>query len=461
MKSFHFQLGLKISTEAVLVGAIACSISGIVHAQAVAQVTPAANTVPNLLDPNFKPITRPAPTNSVTPAGDSIPAPVQAAYIEGAYSTAAKLGAAALVTQTNNANLRLLVANSLSWSGRLDAAVEQYEKLMNSPQAAAAKVGQANILRWRGKAEQAELLYNSVLKADPNNADAKEGKRLADRELRPNWYKSIGFGKDSSNFRRLESATSYRAYTQDRSLRWGAGYVVGKDLGASAADKYAQINANVQWLNVGLRPKIDVSIADGFNKTRLYGLVSLDPLPDRLSLRAGYINWGRQAFNSAAQAAHLAAQQVGLTGQWMSPLGEIRVRGDYYAVADNNRLWDAEVIVNPAWQPLPANIRWYTGMYNKQARRVDSRYWSPVAPYTLGLLGLKKAWYFDNADVSLGVQGGLKASDEAKNNFGISANAKYWVSGDTALGLDFWSSNSPRQVDYKQHLLTINLQRLW
>jgi hypothetical protein len=92
---------------------------------------------------------------------------------------------------------------------------------------------------------------------------------------------------------------------------------------------------------------------------------------------------------------------------------------------------------------------------------VDSRYWSPANAYTLGLLGIKKAWYFEQGDLSVGLQRGFKLSDEAKNNIGLSASGKYWVSEGTAMGFELWSSNSPRQTDYKQHFFNLNLQRLW
>ncbi len=455
MKAFQVQLGLLYCTGMLVVSSA--------FSQTVAQVSPSGNTAaPNMLDPGFKPkvnsANNPVAASSQT---EGIPADVQTAFETGAYSKAAKLGAATLVSQPNNLALRLLVANSLSWSGRLDAAFEQYEKLVTGPLSAAAKVGQANILRWRGKPDQAEVLYNAVLKTDPNNADARDGKRLGDRELRGQWLKTLSYGKDSSNFRRLESTTGYKSYTEDRSLRWGAGYILGKDLGAPVASKYAEINGNAQWLNLPLKPKVDLSVADGFNKTRLYGLVAAHVADDSISLRAGYVNWGRKAFNSAAQAAHLAATQVGTTAQWQFALGELRLRGDYYAIADKNRVWDYEATLSPAWQPLPFDIRWYAGAYNKQAKRVDARYWSPANAYTLGLLGLKKAWYFERGDLSVGFQSGFKLSDEAKNNVGLSASGKWWLTDSTALGVDFWSSNSPRQTDYKQNFLTLNLQRLW
>jgi hypothetical protein len=76
----------------------------------------------------------------------------QIAYEAGAYDRSAKLGAAALARDPGNNSLRLIVANSLAWTGRLDAAILQYEKLFGTALENSGKVGIANIMRWRGRA---------------------------------------------------------------------------------------------------------------------------------------------------------------------------------------------------------------------------------------------------------------------------------------------------------------------
>jgi tetratricopeptide (TPR) repeat protein len=385
----------------------------------------------------------------------------QVAYDAGAYGRAAKLGAAALAQQPGNDSLRLIVANSLAWSGRLDAAVLQYEKLYGTPLENSGKIGIANVMRWRGRANEAEPIYEAILARDPSNKEAQEGKRLTDRELRPQVNKSVQLTGQTGGFTRIESSTMYGRYTEDRSLKWGAGYTLGKDRKAPQADKFASIQGYVQAVNWPAAPRLDLSVADGFNKTRLYGLVSADLVPDTFGVRIGLVNWGHLATNSQAQAAGLFARRAGaywnIGGDW----GDLKTNLDAYRVSDGNFVWDAQATYTPAWQPVPQLFTWYTGVYAKAADKTAASYWSPSSTYGLALLGLKKSWYYDRGDLSVGFQAGFKLTDEARNNLSLSANGKYWFTESTALGFDLYAASSPRPAEYKQRTLNINLLRLW
>ncbi len=386
---------------------------------------------------------------------------INQAYETGAYTRAAKLGASALIKDPGNNQLRLIVANSLAWSGRLDAALEQYEKLFGTALDSAGKIGVANILRWRGRANEAEPIYESILQRDPNNAQAIEGKKLTDRELRPQVFKGLQITRETGGFSRIESSTMYSRYTDDRSIRWGAGYALGKDRKAPVADKYAAINGYIHALNWPTTPRLDLSVADGFYKTRLYGLLAVDLIPNTLGVRAGLVNWGHLASNSRAQADGLFARRFGLFWNLDGQLGELKTKLDAYRVSDDNFVWDAEAIYTPSWQPAPQWFTWYTGAYVKAADKTVPNYWSPAGTYGLALLGLKKSWYYGRGDVSLGLQAGFKLTDQARNNLSFSANGKYWITESTALGFDLYANSSPRPAEYKQRSLAINLLRLW
>jgi tetratricopeptide (TPR) repeat protein len=385
----------------------------------------------------------------------------QIAYEAGAYDRSAKLGAAALARDPGNNSLRLIVANSLAWTGRLDAAILQYEKLFGTALENSGKVGIANIMRWRGRANEAEPIYDAILARDPANKEALEGKRMTNRELRPQVNKSLYFFRQTGGFARVESATMYSRYTDDRSVKWGAGYTLGKDRNAPQADKYASVHGYVQALNWPLTPRLDLSVADGFNNTRLYGLVSVDLLPDTVGVRVGLVNWGHLATNAQAQADGLFARRVGaywnLGGDW----GDLKTKLDAYRVSDGNFVWDAQSIYTPSWQPVAQIFSWYTGVYAKSADKTVPSYWSPASTYGLALLGVKRSWYYDRGDFSVGVQAGFKLTDEARNNLSLSANGKYWFTESTALAFDLYAASSPRPAEYKQRTLNINLLRLW
>jgi Tetratricopeptide repeat len=391
----------------------------------------------------------------------SVTAELEALFNAGQHSQASRLGAKALVSDPSNQALRLMVAQSLAKSGRTEAAADQYEKLVNGPYQTAARLGLAEIYRRNGHPELAEAIYEQVLAKDPNNKEAGAGLKASKKALSATIDKTVYFGKDNLGFKRFESATRFSKYSEDRSIRWGVGYSLGKDSNAPSADKYASVHSFVQALQWPLTPRLDAHIADGFNKTRLYALVTADLIPNQVSLKFGLVNWGRQSFNASAQSAGLFARHVGMTANFSTELGDFRSHADVFNVSDGNFVWDAQLQFTPVIQPLPFGVQWYAGLSAKRADQFNARYWSPVQTYGLALVGLKKHWVFERGDFGLGLQSGVAITNQARNNFAVIASGKYWISEDMALSLDFNSLKSPRPSDYRQHLLTVNLQRLW
>ncbi len=454
--------------------ALSLSVQGLAIGQTVADGAAPKGT----LDPLYRPT---APTAAVkptvaqpTPEQSAIAPEIAQLYEAGRYFDSAKAGAKRLVAEPNNLDLRLLLANSLSWSGRLDAAIEQYERLTKTRLQSAAQIGIANIYRWRGKPELAEPLFDQVLAREPNHPDALEGKKLADRQMRLSILKGLAFTRDSSGLTRIDSTTSFGKVNQDRTLRWRAGYALGLDKDASGKEHYAELNGMIKSLNAPFTPTLSAWVVRDHSKVRGFGLIQADLIDDTLGVHFGRVNWGRQSFNSTAAVSLLWAKRFGAYLNVSTPLGESRSKFDSYRVsgarpvtptltaqANDNFVWDAETQLTPAWQPLPTGFIWYAGVSAKAADRTDSRYWSPSSTYVLGFLGLKKAWYFDKGDVGFSVQRGFKISDEARNNLSISANAKYWFSDVTALGFELSASNSPRPSDYRQRYLNLQLERLW
>ena len=449
---------------AAALAAVAGSLCGPVFAQFANDATPAAPA--GILDPNFRPAKAspnlPATQPAIAPVViGQLPVHVQSAYQAGSYLLAAKLGAKALVDEPANHALRLVVANSLAWSGRLDAAIEQYEKLAGTKLDSAGKIGVANIYRWRSKPVLAEPIYAAVLRVDPSNADALEGQKLAQRDMRLTVLKDLSYSKDSTGLSRVYNASSVGGVTADRSTRWRAGYGLGADRDALGRERYIELNGSVQGLDWPFSPRLDLSVSREIGKTRLYGLINVDILPDAFGLQFGAVNWGRLSFNRNAQASGLKANRFGAYLNFSSLLGEARGRFDVYRVSDGNQVWDADFQLSPDWQPIPAGINWYAGVSAKSADRADPRYWSPVNTNLVGYLGIKKSWFFEKGDLAVGLQRGFKLSDDARNNYSVSANGKFWISDRMALGFEFGASDSSRATDYKQRFLGLQLQRLW
>lgn len=73
----------------------------------------------------------------------------------------------------NDRALALQLARVLSWSRQYDQATRAYaEVLKNDPGNTEARVGQAQVLYWSGHADRALIITQEVLKQDPTNASA-------------------------------------------------------------------------------------------------------------------------------------------------------------------------------------------------------------------------------------------------------------------------------------------------
>ena len=378
-------------------------------------------------------------------------------YESGNYREALKLGATALVQDPSNSALRLQLANALAWTGRYEAALEQYEKLQSGELDSSAKVGIANVLRWRGAPQVALPLLQDVVKRDPSNKDAQDSLRQTQREVLPMASVKLGWSNDSNGLTRQELTASQRYWQSDsflgRPVRWDVGIVAGRDSrpaqtsAPSIAHRELQLSfaapamgtgnrAAQQWgFNAGTR--MELSLQNDV-KPRLFGRAHLDLLGDAISLRAGHVNWGRQVFNQSALAAGLTANQFGITASIDSPWLLAKARLDYYATSDGNRVLDGDLTVNPAWQPLPAGVQWYKVYAYRDATRPDSRYWSP-RNYLTSSYGLKRSWYGENSELTASAAKSFGLTHDAANGYNLAGSGKYWVSKDTSVGFDLFA----------------------
>jgi Flp pilus assembly protein TadD len=102
-------------------------------------------------------------------------------YAAGNYQDAGTEGMQLLSKESSDDELRMNVANSLAWSGRMDLAAVQYRAIGAGRYYNNAQVGLANLYRWRGRDDQSLALYQDVLRSEPDNPSALQGLQLAQR----------------------------------------------------------------------------------------------------------------------------------------------------------------------------------------------------------------------------------------------------------------------------------------
>src|SRR5687768_8973666 len=390
---------------------------------------------------------------------DRIAAPVLERYQAGDYAGAARLGLP-LVDGGTQA-LRYAVANSLAWTGRYDEASNQYRELFGTSYDARARVGLANVMRWRGQAHLAEPYYQEVLAREPANADATEGLALAGRDLRPALTLRATRTKDNE-LRRDEATISYRQWSDDRRFRIDAGLLGGRLSSSFGEWSPRGVFASAWAQALPLSPQLDASYydADVSGGARLFGSVQIEPARDQLKIRVGRVDWGRTAFSAGATADRLTARTAGAVAEAAFSAGRLRARLDFYDISDGNKVADGEAQLTPSWQPLPWRLTWFGGAYVREADRDDPRYWSPSHTYGVAFAGVQRYWSFDNAELSATLRRGFKLTSSAGDSWSAGVNGRVWLRPNLALGVEGFVVDAPRPGSYRMHQVGAYLQRL-
>ena len=386
-----------------------------------------------------------------------VAAPALERYEAGDYRAAARLGLRAIETGGDTPELRYAVANSLAWTGRYDAALQQYRALLGTAYDSRARVGIANIRLWNGDAPVAEADYREVLANEPANAEAREGLALAGRELRPALTFRLARTQDNQDFTRDEAWLTYRKWSADRAWRFEASALRDWDSAPGIDATRNSVQGSAWARALPFAPRLEASLYD----ERLFGTLQIEPVRDRLRLRAGHVNWARLAFTAGALADRLTANTVGLAADVRPAIGALRLRLDGYEISDGNRIVDGEFQFTPAWQPLPWRLEWYGGVYGRRAERADARYWSPTPAYGLAFAGLRRNWSADRHEVSAWLRAGAGFTETAKASWSAGVTGRYWISNDIALGLEAWALEAPRPSPYNMQQAMAFVQHLW
>jgi tetratricopeptide (TPR) repeat protein len=387
-------------------------------------------------------------------------APVLERYEAGDYDAAARMGEELLARGFASPALRFAVANSLAWTARYDEAAVRYRELFDTAFDVQARVGLANVLRWRGQVHLAEPYYREALAREPANAAAAEGIALAGRELRPAILVRAGRTEDN-DLRRDEAAVSYRRWTAERRWRLEAGVLYGRERSSLGEWSPRGVFASAWSPALFLSPQADIAYYDAeVQDGRVVGAVSIEPVRDRLKLRAGRVDWGRTAFSPGATLEGLTARTLGASAESPTRLGTVRGRLDFFDVSDGNGIFDGEAQITPLWQPLPWRVRWHAGAYARNAEREDPRYWSPRPAYSVAFAALQRHWSSENTEVSASLRRGFALSRTAGDSWSGGVTGRVWLTRDLALGAEAWVVDAPRPGRYRVHHVGVSLQRL-
>jgi tetratricopeptide (TPR) repeat protein len=394
----------------------------------------------------------------------------------GSYRASLIPGAKALSLSPDDNELRLQLANALAWTGRYDAAIAQYERLLPDQNfEARARVGLAGILRWRGASQVALPILQEAEKKEPQNKDVQTALMQTQRELRAMTSAKLSQASDSNQLTRIELSANQRFWPQTtvfgKPLKLELGAATGADTLGALKLRHKELSFSIALTPMGQGPRAATDWGNSAGarlelsaqhdlKTRIFGRVHADFLGDAFSLRAGHVNWGRQVFSAAALQAGLTANQFGLSGNFNSEWLLVKARLDSYSISDGNRVLDSDVAFNPTWQPLPFGIQWYNSYAFRRSDRVDPKYWSPKNNLT-STIGLKRSWYFDNGEFSVSAGKSLGITRESRGGYTFAANGKYWIARDTSLGLDLFAIDAPRIGAYRYHYLGVSMNQLW
>ena len=398
----------------------------------------------------------PDPAKVIKRTGEALK--VEGLYRDGKYSEAGGAGLALLETVQADDELRLYIANSLAWTNRLKEALILYEGLMAGEFKQDAMLGLANINRWQGKEHLAIPLYKSILKNEPDNKDAKDGLRLALRDVRPRATLRIGGSTDSSNVTLHSILLNHRWRDESNTSVWELETVNTQLQNTVIRASGTELTVRYKMLETPYKPRFEL----GFDNNNVYANagIELDALPIKFDL--GKINWGRLSSNPKALAAGLSANRLGAQLNLPTLYGHLFASAEINKVSDGNTVTSSTIRYTPSWQPLGSAFKLFTGIESRSARFNTTSYWSPNLGYASGFVGMRGEWSGPEWDVAASGQVGSRISGEAGQNWSATLSAKRWLSDDWALGINLWALSSFRDgLAYKVKSAYVNLEKIW
>jgi hypothetical protein len=387
----------------------------------------------------------------------------------GDYQTIAKEGVTLLAGDNPDDELRLIFANSLAWTGRLQAAVAAYSVMTNGKYANEATLGMASVNRWMGRDDLALPLYKAVLDRDSSNDAALEGLEMVTRELKPKTSISIGGAADSSNMERKSATVSHRWRDKGGTVIMEVETMGVRDTLPTSQTEQQDVTLRYQDVGLALKPSLEISLPGtttrttyGVDNRALYGSVKFSFDNDQETLQIGSVNWGKMATNAYALAANLSATHLGLTASRNFSAGNVLARVDYYDISDGNSITSGRLYLNSAWRPLGNTFKPFLSVESRKAKFSAFNYWSPAQGAGALYAGMLGDWGAAEWNIFLSGQYGVGLWGDAGNGWGVSTGGKRWLSSDVALSLNLWAMSTWRDnSNYKAQAASMTLEKLW
>ncbi len=382
---------------------------------------------------------------------------------QGRYTEAGQEGLVLLAQENPDDGLKLIIANSLAWSGRLGDATRTYQGITAPEQIPDANVGIANILRWKGRDEQAALIYNEVLEQQPNHTDARTGLDLAQREMAPRTTIMLGTSSDSAEALRHAATIGHR-WRDDSGFQVfeiEGGYVKDHQLQNGTEDVLRDATVRYQALGLELKPALELSTPTT-GTSAVYGNLRLFLLEDMVQVTVGQVNWGKIANNPNVLNTALSATQVGVQARGETALGELFGRFDYYNISDSNSVISTDVRLTSNQRPLGDHFKPFVGVESRKASFRSANYWSPEEGSGAVYGGLQGEWNHNNWSYYGSAQLGLGLYGEAGTSWSLSGGVKRWVTTDISMGLHLWGMSSWRSgTEYRAQAANVLLEKIW
>lgn len=379
----------------------------------------------------------------------------------GDHAKVAREGLALMSQENVDDGLKLIVANSLAWTGRLKEADKTYRSIVDTPLIADASVGIGNILLWKGQEAEAIAIFQDVLTAQPDHEEARKGVDRAERELAPRTRITVGGSGEStpteganvSLAHRWRDDSGYRIYEVESShhqLR-----MPGMEV------PLEEYTVRYQDTSLELKPAVEITLPSVMSNT-LFGSLKLNFEMEQVQLDLGRVNLGRYYANAKVLASEISASHIGATMRRDYSLGGVVIKADYLKVSDGNAIVTGDIRFNSHFRPLGNAIKPYMGFEMRKSDYWTPAYWSPDGGMGAIYGGVQGDWYFDDWNFYVASQVGTGVYGDAGTSWMVSGGAKRWISDNVGLSINLWGMSSTRNgSDYRAHLGNIILEKVW